>query len=165
MVILIDGYNLIGTERGDLEAHREQLTRSIARYQSRTGHDITLVFDGYKDGGYGSSRKEGGIRVVYTGIGEKADQAIIRMIPHGVDSAVISSDREVQAGAWAAGAVAVDSETFLRKLGAAGAEEGHDDQWDPDEEYEEMYAERRKKGNPRKASRKQKELERVLRKL
>jgi predicted RNA-binding protein with PIN domain len=167
VVVIIDGYNLIGTERGDLEAHREQLVQSIARYQAVTGHKVTLVFDGYIDGGYGSSSMRGGLRVVYTGIGEKADQAILKMIPSGVEAAVISSDREVQAGAWAAGAVAVDSETFLRKLSAAVPDEDALDSgvYDPDEEYEEMYSQGPKRGNPRKTSKKQKALDRVLRKL
>jgi len=167
VVVIIDGYNLIGTERGNLEAVREQLVRSLSRYQSLKGHDITLVFDGYLDGGYGSSFMRGGLRVVYTGIGEKADQAILRMVPVGVEAAVISSDREVQAGAWSAGAVAVDSETFMGKLSAIVPDDAGADPeaYDSDEEYEDMYYGREKKGNPRKASRKQKSIERVLRKL
>lgn len=163
MVVLIDGYNLIGTERGNLEAAREALIGEITKYRSRTGHDITLVFDGYIDGGYGSSTLRGGVRVVYTGIGEKADQAILRMLRRGVEAAVISSDREVQAGAWEAGAVAVDSETFWGKLSGDQSEGGAYP--DEDEEYEELYQSQRKKGNPRKASKKQKALERMLKKL
>jgi len=165
MVVLIDAYNLMGTERGDLEAAREELVRSVTEYRSRTSHDITLVFDGYIDGGYGSSTVRGGVRVVYTGIGEKADQAILRMLQRGVEAAVISSDREVQAGAWAAGAVAVDAETFMKKLWAGGREPGGYAMDEDDDEDEDTYAGSRKKGNPRKTSRKQKSLERVLRKL
>jgi len=164
LVVIIDGYNLIGTERGNLEAAREALIGEIIEYRFRTGHDITLFFDGYIDGGYGSSTVRGGVRVVYTGIGEKADQAMLRMLQRGVEAAVISSDREVQAGAWEAGAVAVDSETFWGKLSGGRQAEGGS-YTDEDEEYEELYQSQRKKGNPRKASKKQKALERMLKKL
>jgi hypothetical protein len=179
--VIVDGYNLIGTMHGDLERERERLTREMIAYSAARGHDLTLVFDGWKDGGEGMDRGErvertGRITLVYSALGERADQAIARRVSGGdAQCIVVSSDREVQAHAWGNGGVAVDSDAFLRAVaralagGPGGPDEGgggdepeyHDD----DEEYEELYGGRAKKGNPRKASKRDKALQWAMGKL
>ena len=47
--IVIDGYNVIGGERGlrgDLEGKRKQLIQQLQQYRERKGYPITVVFDG-----------------------------------------------------------------------------------------------------------------------
>jgi hypothetical protein len=79
--IIIDGYNLIGIDHHDLNRQREQLIQSLIDYKKIRGHDITVVFDGWKSG---SGREEqfttGGVRVIYSRLGEKADAVIKRII-------------------------------------------------------------------------------------
>lgn len=164
--LFIDGYNLIGTQRGDLAAEREALIEALIDYRKAKHHNITLVFDGHIDGGHESIGMRGGLRVVYTGLGERADDAILRMLPRGAEAIVISSDRQVQAGAQRAGAVPVGSGDFMRKLDEAL--DGHGDKLgygDPDEEYEDLYAPPQRKGNPQKDSKRDKALKRALSKL
>jgi predicted RNA-binding protein with PIN domain len=48
--LLIDGYNLIGTAHRDLEKARNNLVSKLSKYSAQNGHDITVVFDGWKDG-------------------------------------------------------------------------------------------------------------------
>ena len=161
--IFIDGYNLIGTQRGNLASEREALIEAIIAYAKRMEHhDITLVFDGYIDGGHESVTIRGGVRLMYTGLGERADDAIIRMLPRGVEAIVVSSDRQVQAGAFGAGAVAVSSDAFIAKLNSAGADGDYDDD---DADYDDLYAERSHKGNSHRASKKDKAVQRGLSKL
>ena len=53
MDIIIDGYNLIGSERGlrgDLEHQRNWLLQRLSLYQEVRGHTVILVFDGWKTG-------------------------------------------------------------------------------------------------------------------
>ena len=102
--LIIDGYNLLGA-RGqigraagrDAESVRERLLRELAAYRQWKTHPITVVFDGWQEG-FGAEHREhrGGIEVVYSRRGERADQVIQRLAAEfGRDCAVVSSDREV----------------------------------------------------------------------
>lgn len=133
---------------------------ALAFYRRRTGHSITVVFDAWRAGSEKPSRStSGGITVVYSALGEKADSRI-RKIISGDDRQwiVVSSDREVQAHAWAAGSVPIGSEDFLRKL-EGGVPAG---EYEP---IEEDHDAPRRKGHPRRPSKKQKAVERALKKL
>ena len=128
------------------------------------GHDITVVFDGWKEGG----RKEeslgtGGIKVIYSRLGEKADAVIKRIISREKrEWIVVSSDREIMDCAWSAGSVPVASERFLSVLEKAAG--SMSDDYEPLSEEDET-GKGHGKGNPRTPSRKEKALLRVLRKL
>lgn len=99
---------------------------------------------------------------MYSALGQTADTLIKRIISeddkHWI---VVSSDREIQGRAWARGSVPIESEQFLRKL-QAGVPAG---EYSPMEEDDEDYDAPRRKGNPRKPSKKQKALDRALSKL
>ena len=80
-MVIIDGYNLIGTSHRNLEKQRETLIDALIEYKKRKGHDITVVFDGWKTGESHESRYvTGGVRVIYSRVGEKADSVIKRII-------------------------------------------------------------------------------------
>ena len=157
--IIIDGYNLIGIQHRDLRHKREELIQQLIAYKRLKGHDITVVFDGWKTG---SHREEhavtGGIRVIYSRLGDKADDVIRKIISQEKKEwIVITSDREIASHAWAEGAVPVSSDDFRQRLGQDDMNRGenpHDEGWD-----------RREKGNPRQPSKKEKALIRALRKL
>lgn len=112
--ILIDGYNLIGVFHKDLKRARERLIESLIAYRKQKSHNITIVFDGYKQGlGKESSEIIGGIRVIYSGAGEKADDVIKRILREEKKFwIVITSDREIEREVWRQNCVSIDSSIF-----------------------------------------------------
>jgi len=103
----------------------------------------------------------GGITVIYSRVGEKADAVIKRIVSDiRKEWIVITSDREIMSHAWSMGSVPVPSETFQAILGRSRTESPGDDD-PPDEEDGSV----RRKGNPRQPSKKEKALQRILRKL
>lgn len=160
--IIIDGYNLIGTSHRDLNAQREGLIRQLAEYRRKKGHDITVVFDGWKSGGNEEMHMTvGGMRIIYSRLAEKADAVIKRLITtHQKEWIVVSSDRDIAAHAWSRGSVPVPAEEFEKALGRM--EQAAAGDYDLIEESDE---ETPRRGNPRKLSRKDKALMRALAKL
>lgn len=81
--IIIDGYNLIGSERGlrgDLEALRRQLIRKLQKHQRCRGYPVTVLFDGWRSGWIHEVEElADGVTVIYSRQGEKADDVIIRL--------------------------------------------------------------------------------------
>lgn len=158
--LIIDGYNLLGA-RGqvgrpagrDAGSGRERLLVELAAYRQRKPHPITVVFDGWQEG-FGMEQREhrGGIEVVYSRRGERADQVIQRLAAEfGRNCAVVSSDREVADFAKAQGAFVIGAMEFEARLRAAPPAVPRPglkptDQADPD--LPRGRAE--KKGNPRK---------------
>jgi predicted RNA-binding protein with PIN domain len=126
------------------------------------GHDITVVFDGWKSGGAAEENLvTGGIRVIYSRLGEKADAVIKRIIcTDKKEWVVITSDREIVLRAWSCGSVPVSSEKFrslLERLGEIARGEF--------ESLDEDGGTLSRKGRARTPSRKEKTLLRVLKKL
>ena len=158
--LIIDGYNLIGTAHQDLRKQRELLVDSLVSYRRLTGHDITVVFDGWRTGQGQESRSViGGIKVVYSRLAEKADEVIKRIISSGKkEYIVVTSDREIADHAWASGSVPVASDEFLkvftRKRYVSDKEENEDE-----------YTARQRKGNPRQLSKKEKALRKAISRL
>jgi predicted RNA-binding protein with PIN domain len=119
--ILIDGYNLIGVAHKDLEKARSGLIEKLSRYSGLKGHEVTVVFDGWKNGQAVESRlKTGGITVIFSRIGENADSVIKRILKESKRSwIVVSSDREVSDFAFRRDSVSVTSDEFEEKLYSA----------------------------------------------
>ncbi len=146
--------------------HREKLILHLSDYRKLKGHDITVVFDGWKSGGAREEiLKTGGITVIYSRLGENADYVIKRIIGREKrEWIVVSSDRDIAAFAWTNGCVSVPSDRFMTAINRAGRNlEGEYELLDKDED--EGPEARRGKGNPRMLSKKEKALTRVLRKL
>jgi predicted RNA-binding protein with PIN domain len=159
--IIIDGYNVIGIYHRDLRRQREMLIESLIDYRKRKGHDITVVFDGWKTGEGQEARSViGGVQVIYSRVGEKADTVIKRNISSDNRQwIVVSSDRDIANHAWASGSIPAPAEDFLRALvrkePSSDSSEANDD----------GDATPRRKGNQRQRSRREKALARALRKL
>ncbi|GAQ95667.1 hypothetical protein TAGGR_3140 [Thermodesulfovibrio aggregans] len=113
--LLIDGYNLIGIFHKNLKKARQELIQQLIEYRNKKGHDITVVFDGYKEGpGKETIDFQGGIRIIYSGANEKADDIIKRILKTEKSFwIVISSDREIERAAWEENCVSVDSSIFF----------------------------------------------------
>jgi predicted RNA-binding protein with PIN domain len=161
MDIIIDGYNLIGSERGltgGLEHQRNWLLQRLSRYQELRGHTVVLVFDGWKAGLTDEvSQDKQGVRIVFSRQGEKADSVIVRLArAKGSGCVVVTSDREVRRAVEKFGAAAIYADEFsriLRNLDLAGGGR--------------LEGERRpnKKGNPKRLAKSERQRLGKLKKL
>jgi predicted RNA-binding protein with PIN domain len=135
---------------------------TLIEYRKKKGHDITIVFDGWKSGeGKENKSMTGGITLVYSRIGDKADAVIKRTISSiRREWIVVTSDRDIADHAWASGSVPVSSEDFLNAIERKNMHRDIDD-----EEYDEEDDIYPRKGNPRKLSKKEKTVVRALSKL
>jgi len=126
MHIIIDGYNLIRQsdtlrplERAALEDGRKALLQLLTEYKKRKGHAITVVFDGWQGGSFREEQqKTAGVRVIYSRIGESADEVIKRLVRarRGEETLVVTSDREIRDAAERAGSVSMPSPDFEMRL-------------------------------------------------
>jgi uncharacterized protein len=134
----------------------------LAEYRKIRGHDITVVFDGWKSGSHIEERlNSGGIKVIFSRLGEKADAVIARIIcTEKREWVVVSSDREIAFKAWSCGSVPVPSERFRAIVENHGKDVGGE--YEPLDEEGGQVA---RKGKSRTPSRKEKALLRVLNKL
>jgi predicted RNA-binding protein with PIN domain len=167
--VIIDGYNVIGIFHKDMEKARNDFIDLLVSYKKIKNHDITVVFDGYKSG----DKKEkiivtGGIRVIFSRLGEKADDVIKRIISEEKkDWIVVSSDKDIASFAWSFGSTPIFSETFLSRITRGFDRNKYNN------EYEEMVMVKggededshSLKGNPHKPSKKQRTIRRALSKL
>ncbi|MEO5361539.1 MAG: NYN domain-containing protein [Nitrospirota bacterium] len=163
--IIIDGYNIIGTYHKDLRAQRTKLIEDLSAYGRRKGflHNMTVVFDGLRDGANKTQTVIAGVTVIYSGRGESADDVIKEIIGRaGMKYIVITSDRAIASFAWSKDCTPVRSEDFSRKLYKRDIV--------PDS-IDEMYMEDdertsgKKKGNPFVLSKKEKMIKQALDKL
>jgi predicted RNA-binding protein with PIN domain len=138
------------------------LIETLIEYRNKKGHNITVVFDGWKTGGAQENQSViGEIRVIYSRLGDKADSVIKRIIStERVGWVVITSDRDIAAYAWSSGSVPISSEDFLNTI-----EKGHSEESILYDEDEEDYVKPGRKGNPRKPSKKEKAIKQILSKL
>ncbi len=161
----------------------------MMQYKPIKEHDITIVFDGYKAGqGKESKTVRGGVAVIYSKLGEKADEVIKRIITKDrIEWIVVSSDRDIANHAWAVNSVPVPSDAFIRIVsgkagrgihpsvspvgkgrmeGGSGYDadiQGETVEWKDSGEYDEDAC--AGKGNPYKLSKKEKSVRRALSKL
>lgn len=174
--ILIDGYNLIGIAHDNLESVRNLLISQLKEYASIKEHDLTVVFDGWKSGQKDQTRlKTGNVTVIYSRLGEKADDAIKKTLASSQTPwIVVSSDREVADYAANKDFAAVSSAEFEAKLFSAlklanyadsGDEQSFDDGSMKYDDDEDDYSPAGSKGNPKKLSKKLRKKIQALRKL
>lgn len=159
--IILDGYNIIGTSHRDLEAQREKLVQSLIKYREARGHDIVVVFDGWKAGsGSENTVVKGGVKIIYSRLGENADSVIKRILSaEKREWIVVSSDRDIASHAWAAGSIPISSGDF-QQFACRTTETA--DLEDSDESPE---SGRYGKGNPHRPSKKEKAVQRALNRL
>ena len=163
MDLIIDGYNLIGTEkglRGTLEPKRNWLIQKLFRYQKRKGFNVTVVFDGWRSGSVNEAvERRDGVSVVYSRLGEKADAVIVRIArSKGGGCVVVSSDREIRSAVQRFGAVVLYAGEFSAVLRNVGAPESS---IVPEEPLPKLA----KKGNPHRLSKNERNRREKLKKL
>ncbi len=138
--------------RGNLEAQRERFILTLSEYRAQKYHEVIVVFDGEKGGWSTESHERAmGIVIVFSRLGEKADDVIKKMVKEDdVEYTVITSDKEIASFAETFGHTAIPSEDFIPKLhirsGVASVEWKNAD----DDDYRPVTV--KKKGNPHKLS-------------
>jgi uncharacterized protein len=169
MHLIIDGYNVIRQsprlqflDAMDLQAGREALLELLAHYRRRSQHQITVVFDGWQHGDLKESRdRHGGILVIYSRRGERADEVMKRLLTRERERAlVVTSDREIQVCAEQAQATWINAAQFEMSYlqdpsGAA----------DPDAEADASARSTHKKGPARRLSKRLRQRQQRLKKL
>lgn len=167
--ILIDGYNLIGIAHNNLEKARNNLIQQLQRYSEIKGHNVTVVFDGWKEGqGTETKMHTGNITVIFSRLGEKADFVIKRILSEGSRQwIVVSSDREIADFADKKGSVSITTQDFESKLQSITHYDAESLRGEvPEKDDEDDYAvPAKQKGNPHKLSKKQKQKLSALKKL
>ena len=125
MLIAIDGYNFIKQspelrrlEQVELQKARDGLIERLVRYKRIKGHSITVVFDGRQEGGLsGHKERSGGIEVIFSRPGEKADDVLKRLaIEKGEGILLVTSDREIAHFAGKKGAKVIPVSDFGEKM-------------------------------------------------
>ena len=172
MFLIIDGYNLLHAGRSpgalradDLQRERDRLIDQVSSYRQSRPCEITVIFDGWKEGEV-TERKERrkGIELVFSKLGEKADEVIKRLVREkGAGTVVVTSDREVAGFAEKRGATSVTSDQFRERMRMVSNRPLYPEGKgiEPEEEEEGQ----RKKGSSRRLSKKGKRLRAALRKL
>jgi predicted RNA-binding protein with PIN domain len=167
MHLIIDGYNLLHVDRSltnlnsiQLQWERERLIDRLSTYQKLKPREVTVVFDGWQEGWSTETReKRKGIEVIFSKLGEKADEVIKRLVKEeGSGVVVITSDREVARFAQRMDVAVIPSEQFREKLEERSS---HMLEESPEEEESGM----KKKGSSRRLSKKEKRARAASKKL
>jgi hypothetical protein len=168
MHLIIDGYNLLHVSRSLIHLHSVQLQRErdrlvdqLSAYQRLKPFRITVVFDGWQ-GGWATERSENkkGIQVIFSKLGEKADEVIKRLVKEqGSGATVITSDRDISRFAERMAIAVIPSEQFREKLEASASK------LEERIEEEEEEAGVKKRGLSRRLSKKEKRARAALKKL
>ena len=167
MHLIIDGYNLLHVNRSlinlnptQLQWERVRLIDRLSTYRNLKPCGVTVVFDGWQEGWATETREKiKEIEVIFSKLGEKADEVIKRLVKEkGSGAIVITSDRDVARFAQRMDVAVISSERFREKLEEPSShmlEEG------PEEEESGM----KKKGPSRRLSKKEKRARAASRKL
>lgn len=163
MEIIIDGYNLIGRDggmRGALEHKRNGLIQQLAIFREIKNLEATVVFDGWQSGlAQEVEERRGGVKVIFSRLGEKADSVIMRLARRqGSGCVVVTSDREIRNVVEKFGATTVPAGEFAEILRNA-------DRPSDSSEFAQPQRDSSKKGNPRRLSKADKKRSEILRKL
>ncbi|MEW6410474.1 MAG: NYN domain-containing protein [Nitrospirota bacterium] len=175
--ILIDGYNMIGQADREMETLRERLVKRLNEYSLSRKHEITVVFDGWKSGlPVENSEKSGAVMVIYSRLGEKADDVIKRMVSGKKGGwIVVSSDREIERFSMSCGCTVISSAEFEERIdrvikqGKSYTEPSYISTeilyLKDDDSEDSLIVHHKRKGNPRRPSKKEREKRRVMEKL
>ncbi len=125
MKLLVDGHNLIGQMPDISLADPDDEVQLVARlraYAARTGHQVTVIFDGGAPGYPAAGLTGGRVTVRFAPPGRPADALIVRRIRQIRDRSgwlVVTSDRAILTAATQHRVRTKASEAFVTELQAA----------------------------------------------
>jgi predicted RNA-binding protein with PIN domain len=101
-----------------MEKARDGFVDLLIDYKKIKAHDITVVFDGYKNGaGTEHVTVRGGVKIIYSRLGERADDVIKRIISRDrKEWIVVTSDRSIADHAWSVSSVPIQSDGFYEAV-------------------------------------------------
>ena len=119
--LVVDGYNVTKTGYGSLplETQRARLLAGLAAIAAQSSAEVTCVFDGIDRPTPLAVAAPRGVRLLFSGTGDSADDLIRRLVgaePSGRPIVVVSSDREVADGVRRRGARPLAATALLRRL-------------------------------------------------
>jgi predicted RNA-binding protein with PIN domain len=119
--LIVDGYNVTKTGYPELALadQRDRLVQQLGALASRTGAEVTVVFDGAGVLAVPTAAVRG-VRVLFSKRGVIADDVIRELVaaePSGRPLVVATSDRAVADSTRAGGAHSVASAVLLARLG------------------------------------------------
>ncbi len=170
MRIAIDGYNVIGAVAGDLELldleeERAALLELLAVYRAGRRHQVTVVFDGWRRASGEPRRlRQQGVEIIYSPLGKRADEILLRLgEKYRSGLTVVTDDRELRRRLAGCQVACLDSREFYDQVMQAvlAGEKGVDEE---DELVERRFS-TRKKGNPKKPPRKERQKKKRLKAL
>jgi predicted RNA-binding protein with PIN domain len=117
LAVIVDGYNvsMLAWPTAVVAEQRERLCDALVEFQLRFRCEVTVVFDGAEVQGVRPLRRRG-LRIVFSSAGQEADEVVVGEVmfrPDDVPVVVVSSDREVRAGAESEGAMVLASDELL----------------------------------------------------
>jgi uncharacterized protein len=124
VALILDGYNLIGAldryrVAGTLDAARELLINDALKGAGWTGRPFIVVFDAHRSSEPEriESRAGGAVRVIYSALGESADDVIERLLSRLEGSATVyTADFALQRTALARGSIRATPREFANLL-------------------------------------------------
>lgn len=128
MRYLIDGYNLIFTDRhapNELEGGRKWLLDRLVSFSTR--REVVVVFDAPAQEGHAARHHLGPLEVVFTARGETADAYITSLLEHrpkSLQTTVVTSDRHLRKVAVEWGAQVLTPVEFWSRLEVKVSDEG-----------------------------------------
>lgn len=174
-IVLIDGYNVIGSQgrfrkdREILARERESLVRTLSEYKTQLDPDteIQLVFDGFPSEREPFRHSGLGFSVIFSEEEGSADAVLIRLSQrYGSRAVVVTSDREVILRVQGSGARVVGAREFMARVGtrraAPGAKAGPVSEKPVEDDDVDASRTTRKKGNPRRLSKKERARRKTL---
>jgi len=171
MRILIDGYNYLhflqeehkGVNLTDFEGAREKLISLMSQYRKYKPNTIIIVFDGtHSYNCYRSKESQRGVTVFFSAQGERADDVLMDLASCG--DLVVTADREIRDFVEKNGAESIIPADFHQKVSMASMMGAEKEECDNDDPYIRPVS-TKKKGNPKRKSKKARKAERYLRKL
>ena len=169
MQLIIDGYNLLHVDRSliqlnpvQLQWKRDRLIHQLSAYGSLKQQEIIVVFDGWQGGWYTEQKeKRKGIEIIFSKVGEKADDVIKRLIREkGSGAMIITSDHDISRYAGRMAVAVIPSDQFKKKM-----ERAFNKIEDDFESEEEDRKGLKRKGPSRRLSKKEKRKLAALKKL
>lgn len=169
MLLIIDGYNLIGkthTIGGDLKKLRIELLEKLKEYSIHKVINVLVVFDGDEcDQPYKTNPYKGKVKYMFSPVWEKADETIKKIVEKEKDNSIVVTDDnflklEVERNAG----VVIPCDEFLHRM-EISAREGFIAIDKEENEYEIWNGTTRKKGRAWKKSKKERKKENKLKKF
>lgn len=166
--IIIDGYNFIKNiaeyrcDWASIQSSKDRFSDALYSFNRKRNHSITVVYDGWRNGGSSESyEKTGGIHVIHSRKGETADMVIMRLCRESPGNlVVVTADREIISSVIQNGGQAVNPAEFHHKISRPSTSHDYAAEVDNDPAYS-RRVNTRKKGPSRrvpKAKRKRRAL-------